>query len=520
MKSRPVPVSKTLAHATLAAALALALNQAAWAQSPPEAEPSAVAAGTPSTAAAMSLKQLVERVLQSNRTIRSKRAERDIAATGIERASAAFQPQASVSAMRGMSRQKNTHEEELIRQSLGIYERESNDYAVGVSQLLSSGAKVELKASLASFLTNNNDPLRPPGTNDNRSGLSLSIMQPLARDAGRAVTEARGELARLDTLVAEHASRDTETSVVAEAIIAYYDLVLAQQRVVAAQEKIRSGERLLSEAKAMFRQGRLPEADVWEVENALARFQSAVSEARQGERERINRLRTQLMAVAADTAGAISATDPLPEVSEREIRPEDSLAVALQRREDFLMRKVQVEREGIQLAYAQNQALPRIDLVASYGVNGLDYSKRQAIRMSQMNDYPTWNLGLQVSVPLGENRQAKADIAAADLRREDALLGVKAMEVQIANDIDTTLGLRASVAQRWALWKQIQGREVQQLELERRKFAAGRSDTREVLLREERVINARVAEQEQQMAFGRAEVLLLAAQGTLLDGFR
>ena len=137
-----------------------------------------------------------------------------------------------------------------------------------------------------------------------------------------------------------------------------------------------------------------------------------------------------------------------------------------------------------------------------------------------MNDYPTWNLGLQVSVPLGENRQAKADIAAADLRREDALLGVKAMEVQIANDIDTTLGLRASVAQRWALWKQIQGREVQQLELERRKFAAGRSDTREVLLREERVINARVAEQEQQMAFGRAEVLLLAAQGTLLDGFR
>ena len=69
---------------------------------------------------------------------------------------------------------------------------------------------------------------------------------------------------------------------------------LAPQRVVAAQEKIRSGERLLSEAKAMFRQGRLPEADVWEVENALARFQSAVSEARQGERERINRLRTQL----------------------------------------------------------------------------------------------------------------------------------------------------------------------------------------------------------------------------------
>jgi outer membrane protein TolC len=520
MKIKPVPASKLLAHATLTVVVTLLGHHASWAQSPPAAAVNVAGAALPSTASAMSLKQLVERVLENNKVIRSKRAEKDIAATGIERASAAFQPLASISAMRGLNRQKNTFEEELIRQNLGIYERESNDYAVGISQLLSSGAKVEAKASLSSFLTNNRDPKRPPGVNDNRSGLSLSITQPLARDAGQAVTEARLDVARLDTQVAEHASRDTEISVVAEAIIAYYDLVLAQQRVASAHEKIRSGERLLSEAQAMFRQGRLPKAEVWEVENALARFQSALSEARQGERERMNRLRTQLMAAGTDSAAAISATDPLPEVSEREIRLDDSLGVALQRREDFLMRKVQIEREGIQLAYAQNQALPRIDLIASYGVNGLDYSRRQALRMSQMQDYPTWSLGLQVSVPLGENLQAKADMAAAALRREDALLGLKSLEVQIANDIDTTLGLRTSVAQRWALWKQIHGRELQQLELERRKFTAGRSDTREVLLREERVINARLAEQEQQMAFGRAEVLLLAAQGTLLDGFR
>ena len=37
-----------------------------------------------------------------------------------------------------------------------------------------------------------------------------------------------------------------------------------------------------------------------------------------------------------------------------------------------------VEREGIQLAYANNQGLPKIDLVASYGMNGLELSAVKA----------------------------------------------------------------------------------------------------------------------------------------------
>lgn len=479
-------------------------------------------APTPTGTQALSLKELVNLLQTSNKTIRSKRAERDITATGIERASAAFETMANVSAINGKSRTKNTFEEDLVRKDLGAYQRDGQDYTVGVSQLFSTGAKVELKSSLSRFITNTNayDPLRPADAMDNRTTVGLSVTQPLARDAGFAVTGARLQVATLDTVAAEHASSDTQTSVVAEGVIAYHELVLAQHRTAAALEKIRSGERLLTEARAMNRQGRVADSEVWEVENALARFASALSEARQGERERANRLRTLFMSASADTQDSLKATDILPAVAFTPITFEESMGLALAKREDFLMRKVMVEREGVQLAYAENQALPRIDLVASYGINGLEYSEQSAFNWQRMSDYPSWTLGLQLLIPLDGNRQGRSDTRAAALRREDAMLSLKAAEVAIANDIDTSLALRASVAERWELWRQIAQREQKQLELERRKFSAGRSDVREVLLREERVINAQLSTVEQQAAYAKAQTLLDAAQGTLLERLR
>lgn len=476
---------------------------------------------TSSSAQALTLKELVQRLRENNKTILSKKTEREIAATGIERAQGAFQPTANLSAVRGVSKQKNTYEEELIRQNLGVYDKLGTDYSAGVSQLLSTGAKLEARAMLSRFITNNNqnDPLRPPGAQDNRSNMGLSITQPLARDAGVNVTKARLRVAEMDDSAAEYAFKDTETSTVAEGIIAYHELVLAQQRVAAAREKLQNGNRLLVQASELNKQGRLPQSDVWEVQNALHRYQAALSEAQQGERERINRLHTLLVSNTSDVKVPWQAVDGLPIVTTAPIRFEDSLSIALQKRDDFQMRKVQVERENVQLAYSQNQALPRIDLVASYGLNGLEYSARQSLNYAQMQDFPSWTLGLQMNFPLGQNRQAQADIVAAAARREDALLSLKALEVQIANDIDTSLGLRNSAIERWVLWKQVHETEQKQLELERTKFTSGRSDVREVLLRMERVVNAWVTFQEQHLLYAKADTLLEAAQSTLMEKY-
>ena len=499
------------------AALALALAGVAPVATAQTAAPAASA----TREVDLPLAPFVRQIREANKAILSKRNEQAIAGTGIERANAAFQPQASVSVLNGRQRTPNTPEENIIRPTTDrSYSRAGVDYAVSVSQLFETGSKLEAKATTSRFITNVNQLQRPEVSDYYRTFYGLTLTQPLARDAGRDVTMARTRVAELDTRAAVFASGDTEASVVAEAVFSYWDLLLAQERAASAIEKVRMGERLLQEARALNRQGRLPQSEIWEVENNLGRFQAGLSEARQGVQERVNKLRTLLMTAANEAPASLRASDRLPAVRAQQVPFEDAMRRAIERRDDYRMRKVMVEREGIQLAYANNQGLPKIDLVASYGMNGLELSAVKAQSFSAMNDFPSWTVGLQLSMPLGENRQARADVQAATLRRQDALLQLKALEVAIANDIDTGIGMLSSATERWTLWREVAEREQRQLELERTRLSAGRSDMREILLREERAINARLAVVEQQVAWSKADILLEAAQGQLLDRWR
>jgi outer membrane protein TolC len=291
----------------------------------------------------LSLQALVSQVRELNKDILTKRAEKDIAATAIDRAAAAFQPVASVTATDGRNRQPSTYEERLSRPGAvdSFYQRDGQDVTAGVSQLLPTGAKLEAKSSLSRFITNVNQaqPDRPAGAKDNHTFWGLTVTQPLAKDGGVEVTQARGLVAQLDLAVAQHTQSDTESSVVADATLAYYELVLAQHRVSAAHEKIRTGQGLLSQARDLSRQGRLPETEVWEVENSLSRFQAGLSEAMQAERERLNRLNTLLMRAAGAGAPVWRAADPLPEVTIRDAVAAESLSLAMENRPDFLMQK-------------------------------------------------------------------------------------------------------------------------------------------------------------------------------------
>lgn len=511
----PVPLSFT--QPAMRTALALGLAACAHASG-------AQVAATPTApiraeaANALDLSSFVRQIRESNRAIKGKQAERDIAATGIGRAGAAFQPSMALSTQRSRSRQANTSEEDLVRQQLGIYERSATDYSASLSQLLPSGAKVEAKASLSKFITNVMESQNPGAGSDYRNFYGVTLTQPLTRDFGSDVTRARVRVASLDHDIATAASRDTESSVVAEAVFAYWDLVMAQRRLDAARERQGMGERLLAQARGLSRQGRLAESDVLEVENNLARYLAATSEAQLAVHERVNRLQTLMMAPASAVAGRLVAVEALPEPAGDRVSPEQALQTAREKRDDLRMRRLTVEREDVQLAYARNQALPRLDLITGYGVNGL--TSRQSDALRPQSDFPAWNIGLQLSMALGPNRQGEADVRAASLRRSDATQQLQALEAAIASDIDTAISMLSSAAERWRLLSEVARREQALLEIERRRMVAGRSDLREILLREERAISARVAVAEQQVAWAKAQVLLDAAQGTLLERFR
>ncbi len=496
---------------TILAGLLLSLSTGAWAQMEP--------VGGARTEE-LSLKVFIDRLLEQNKTIRSKGYERDMTATGIDRANAAFQPALNASATNGEMRQQNTAEESIYRSNMPDYFRRGQDYSLGLSKVLPTGTKVEGKVTLSRFMTNLIEKQRPDEGDNYRTFYGLTLVQPLARDAGLKVNNARIRVAEMDVEAADFAVRDTKARVIADAIGTYYDLTLAERRVDTAAEKVTMAERLNKLVSKLYEEGRLPQSELWEVESSLSRFRSSFSEASQQVREQANKLRTLLLAASNEAPHSLKTRETLPEVIPKLPDYQASVRTAIENRDDFRMRKIMVEREDVQIAYSENQGWPRVDLVASYGLNGLNLSTGRSFDVNRNLDYPTWNVGLQVSMPLFENLQAKADTSVANLRKEDALLSLKALEVAIANDIDTSLGMLASATERWSMWQDVASREQRQIELERQRFLAGRSDTREVILREERGINARMAVIEQQIAWIKANTLLQAAQGTLLKQYQ
>ena len=500
---------------------------AATAAAPVDAAAASTAALTVSAEQPITLQEFVIRLRNQNRNIAAKRTDREIAATGIERAGAAFQPQLNVMATNGSQRQKNSFEEYLYRGTEPVYERRGQDVSASVSQLVATGAKVEAKATLSRFITNINRSISGAATSlysddyYNRSQYGLGLSQPLLRDAGSDVTRARVKVAELDDQAAGYTSRETESSVVAEGIMAYYDLAFAQEKLKVAHERVATGQRLLKEARALVASGRLPQSDVLEVENSLGRYQSALSEARQQQIDRSNRLRSFVASSVVVDQRLWRTADDIPAVPSGMTATslEHSANEAKQRRDDLLMRRVMVERESTQVHFARNQALPKLDFIANYYRNGYELSARDAFAAPNVRDFPSWSVGFQLNMPIGTDRQARADLQAAMLRRRDAQTAVDALEATIGNDIETTQSLRDSAAERLSLMQDVAQREQKLLELERRRLNAGRSDMREILLREERSLNAQLGVVEQRVALAKAQTLLQAAQGALLQRF-
>jgi outer membrane protein TolC len=255
------------------------------------------------------------------------------------------------------------------------------------------------------------------------------------------------------------------------------------------------------------------------VENDLIRYRAAVSEAQVAQSEAIGRVARLMGSELNSQVPGWRATDALPEASRPPPTMEQAVARAFELRADLRQRQAALERERLQAEYAANQVKPKVDVVASYGFNGGPGSS-QAGSVSFLKDFPSWSVGLQVAMPLGGNIQGRADVQAAKLRLSEAQRQIEALRREIASDVATGVTLMSGAAQRWELWSEIARREDRHVQLERQRLESGRSDVRELLFREERAINARMAVVEQQVAWSKAEALIEATQGLLLDRFR
>jgi outer membrane protein TolC len=106
---------------------------------------------------------------------------------------------------------------------------------------------------------------------------------------------------------------------------------------------------------------------------------------------------------------------------------------------DYQIQRFKVMQEANRLAYNRNQRLPELNVVGSYGFSGLGETPGDSWAAVETGDFPSWSVGLELRVPVAGGWKARHNLAAARLQYQAAELGLREIERQIANALDTAL---------------------------------------------------------------------------------
>ena len=171
----------------------------------------------------------------------------------------------------------------------------------------------------------------------------------------------------------------------------------------------------------------------------------------------------------------------------------------------------------IRLAFTANQRWPQLDLKASYGLNGLGGDTGASWDEIQDGEYESWTLGVELRVPLAGGIQERNDLAAARLRKKQALLNLQAIEVDLANSLHAVIRKVSGARERADNYGIVADFNEKLLKTELSRLEAGKSDSRKVLEVEDDLLEAKIAALQSLVEYQQALIELELVSGTLLQ---
>ena len=112
----------------------------------------------------------------------------------------------------------------------------------------------------------------------------------------------------------------------------------------------------------------------------------------------------------------------------------ESLKQAFQYRPNYKAAKIDLESEDIRLKVKKNALLPTIDLVGSFGLNGLNRDYGDVLSDLGSGDYRDWSAGVEISFPWG-NKEAKGNYEKAKLTKAQLLITFARLEQTIILEV-------------------------------------------------------------------------------------
>jgi outer membrane protein TolC len=376
----------------------------------------------------LSLEDALHRALANSYTVRVASYNPAISRSGLVQAEAVFD------AIYFMSLSNNNVDRPTGSQLIGTKSKQF-DLSGGIRKLLPSGMQVSTSLSLQRQSSNNQFQVIDPIYTSNFVG---EFTQPLLRNAGIDFNRSQIRIARNDTKVSRQAFKRQVRETLATVEQLYWALVRTRREVT-----IRA--RLLTEFEKIYdfldqRRGfdtyliQLSQTKA-NLEASRANFIVVVNEVYNAEDRLIAAINDPELNLAENIE--IIPQD-FPTTAPVEYDPVAQVQSALDNRSEIAEARLQIDSARIRVGAAKNQALPRLDLLFRYTVNGLGTSADDAFDQVTQTDFTEFLVGLDLEVPIG-NRAAEAALRQAQLQHAQQIAALKGQIEQVILDVNVAL---------------------------------------------------------------------------------
>jgi outer membrane protein TolC len=392
------------------------------------------------------------------------------------------------------------------------------------------------RLSLQSFRTTDNSRILALDP-QYRNLLILDLTQPILRDFGTefGTTGLRVARNQVDQAVYGYVNRAQQLG--QEIEILYIDLAVALEVFRYRIESRELARSLLAGNREKYRLGVVSISEVQEAETAVAAREEEVLSALQRVEIISNSLKDLLEIGPVHPLFAENIkTEEMPGIDQIFPDLEQAIAIAFEKRPDLYQQQLAVVNSDILLSFYRNQRLPRLDLEATMGLNGLSGAGTPVIpitggepgrsplegnyfdslsRMAEGDGYQ-WYAGLRFSYPLG-NRAAKSRYERSRLEKRQAIYVLKRLEGSVETEVKNALVTVQRSLERVKVAERTMNLASKTLQQENYRLQEGLSDTFRILRFQDDLISAQISKVAALSDFNRGLANLYRAMGTNLE---
>jgi outer membrane protein TolC len=407
--------------------------------------------------------------------------------------------------------------------------RWNEDFALGFEGILPSGTHYELGSSmnrLSGTALDTREEFPPGFTNINfgkfvnlpwqyTSDAHIEITQPLLRDfwidAGRLNIKIRKQ----DLKIAEHSFRLLTMDIIQRVAVTYYDLIAAIDQVKTRTKALELASQLVSENKKKEAAGTIAPLEARQSESQEATAKTALIASQFGVQQAENLLKSLI------THDFASVQHLMLEPTERLVPVYQAFSLVdawrngLENRPDYLQAKEEVESRNLVLSYRKNHLFPALDLVGTYGRNGVAGSTEDSLDAIADNRNPYYGGALVLKFPL-TFKSDRADYKRAKIQKQMAILDLKRREDAVLQEIDIAVKQVQSSYQATESSRAARKFAEEALDAEQKKLEAGRSTSFFVLQFQRDLTDASAVEIRAAAEYNKALQQLYFREGTTL----